>query len=261
MALSKGWKVDVNQCISCRACEMACKVEFGLQAGQGRRRRVIEKTVVETGGKARTFFLSLACNQCEKPACIAACASTIDPATGQTTSLALGASGNSPTRSALYKDVDGSQTSAATLGVVMVNPDKCIGCRRCEWACPYGAPQWNPETKKIHKCELCWQRVKNTRLHPSRRAPACQSTCMGKAIFLDTVDTNPAAAGNSSSVYDIELNNTQAVSTPFRGAGATGALAPDPSDRGSAYVSNGNLTKPALKIRNRVYVSRTKGVE
>lgn len=255
MTLQQGWKVDVNQCISCRSCEMACKVEFGLQAGQGRRRRVIEKTVVE-GSTVRTFFLSLACNHCEKPACIAACASTTDSATGETTSLPLGAPGNSPSRSALYKD-DGTYTSAATAGVVMVNPNRCIGCRRCEWACPYGAPQWNPETKKIHKCELCWQRVKNTRLHQSRRVPACQASCMGKSIFLDEVDTNPTAT--DADVFDIELNATSGSLTPaFRGAGSTGDGF---ADRGTQYVADGNLTRPALKIRNRVYVKRDGGVE
>lgn len=259
MALQKGWKVDVNQCISCRACEMACKVEFGLQAGQGRRRRVIEKTVVETG-TARTFFLSLACNHCENPACIAACAGTTDPATGLSTSLPLGAAGNSPSRSALYKDVDGSATSAATVGVVMVNPDRCIGCRRCEWACPYGAPQWNPETKKIHKCELCWQRLADAGTDENRRIPACQATCLGKAIFLDDVETNPA--DSPVGVTDGEFAASPAT-RDHDGVDSIGPayVAPGASGRGSAYVADASLTRPALKIRNRVYVTRTGGVE
>src|SRR3972149_10152678 len=68
----KGLAVDVNQCVGCRACEVACKVEYALQIGQGRRRRVIEREEVESG-KLRAFFTSLACNHCAEPACLKAC--------------------------------------------------------------------------------------------------------------------------------------------------------------------------------------------
>lgn len=235
--IQKGWKVDTNQCISCRACEMACKVEYGLHAGQGRRRRVIENTVL-SGTTAQTVFLSLACNHCNDPACIAACPKS--------------KSGNFD-NDALYKD-DGTLTSAATEGVVMVNSDNCVGCRRCEWACPYGAPQYNPTTKKIHKCEMCWQRVKNTDLHSSRQVPACEATCIGGAIKLMDVDNDPAANSNADFLKENPTSGTDYRSggpldlEPFVSPGQTGL--------GSEYVADASLTNPSLKIRNRRYLDR-----
>lgn len=254
MSVQLGWKVDANACISCRSCEMACKVEYGLQAGQGRRRRVIEKTLNESG-TVRTFFLSLACNHCENPACIAACPNS--EAVGVGTALT----------SALWKDVTGA-SSGGVVGVVRVNSSKCIGCRRCEWACPYGAPQFNPSTEKIHKCEMCWQRISNTSLHPSRRVGACVATCLGQAIKQDWVDTNPAVS------YDHTRNDTDNYTAfPLAGkglldgnatsgtnvypGGQSSFVSPGTTGRGSAYVADANMTKPALKIRNRVYVLRT----
>src|SRR4030067_968248 len=100
MTVQLGWKVDSNACISCRACEVACKVEYDIKAGQGRRRRVVEKTLDESG-VVRTFFLSLACNQCENPACIAACPVSKPVGVGVAAT------------SALWKKVDGCDSGGA----------------------------------------------------------------------------------------------------------------------------------------------------
>ncbi len=265
-----GWKVDTNACLSCRACEMACKVEFDLKAGQGRRRRVIEKTITETavnstdgGDVIRTFFLSLACNQCENPACIAACP--------KSEAVGVGTAADS----ALWKDTDGSVHGVT--GVVHVNSGECIGCRRCEWACPYGAPQYNAESGKIHKCEMCWQRITNTDLHPSRRVGACVATCLGQAIKQDWVETDSGGGDYIVSHTRKDTDDyTEAVNTQPTGSGllngnvtsgsqdyAEGNFeAPGTAGKGSAYVADAAMTGPALKIRNRVYVIRDgSGVE
>lgn len=289
-----GWKVDVNACISCRACEMACKVEYDLKAGQGRRRRVIEKTITETATASadsganvvRTFFLSLACNQCEKPACIAACPKSPDKVTD--TGYNSKAVGDLNSANALWKDVAGSTLSGGVTGVVRVNPENCIGCRRCEWACPYGAPQYNAESQKIHKCEMCWQRISNTELHPSRRVGACVATCLGQAIKQDWVETDLAGTSFTVGHTRRDTNNytetVNAVPTgnglldgneaPITGNPAATAerdsqvytngdfVAPGSAGKGSAYVADYKMTKPALKIRNRIYVKRDgSGVE
>lgn len=276
-----GWKVDVNACVGCRSCEMACKVENDLKAGQGRRRRVIEKTLVEaseTGpDTVRTFFLSLACNHCESPACMAACPRTPD---GDPTDLAYDPSAAQNTN-ALWKDTTGA-SSGAVVGVVRVNSDLCIGCRRCEWACPYGAPQYNPTTQTIHKCEMCWQRISNTDLHPSRRVGACVATCLGQSIKQDLMDT--ATASYTHTRNDWDSGETDKTTGLTSGEGlldptvtvTSGSqdysvapvdngpdfVRPGVDGRGSAYVADAAMTEPALRIRNRVYVLRDgSGVE
>lgn len=216
MPVQKGFTINVNQCISCRACEAACKAEYGLNAGQGRRRRVVEKSVAETvDGRSQvsTFFISLACNHCVNPSCLSACP-----------------------KGAYTKDTDGS--ISGQVGLVLHDPAKCIGCRRCEWACPYGAPQYNPATGKIHKCEGCWQRQANTTLHTTIRVPACVATCLTGALAWRNVDT-----GAASEAWD-----DGGGSETYVKAGAAG--------RGSAYLADATLTNPAVKIRNRVYAKR-----
>jgi Fe-S-cluster-containing dehydrogenase component len=239
---------------------MACKVEYDIKAGQGRRRRVIEKTVVETG-TVRSFFISLACNQCENPACLAAC--PVSQPVG------VGTASNS----ALWKDMTGA-SSGGVVGVVRVEPSKCIGCRRCEWACPYGAPQFNPDGINasggrgvIHKCEMCWQRIANTALHPSRRVGACVATCLGQSIKQDWVNTDPTVAysntrkdtddaGLGGLIGGSDVSGTQTYPAAQADFASPGTALSHFEGRGTNYVAEANMTRPGLKIRNRVYVTR-----
>lgn len=277
--MSHGWAVDTNQCISCRACELACKAEYQIQAGQGRRRRVIEKTVDETG-TIRTFFLSLACNHCNDPACIKACPKSLASGTG------------TAVNSALWKDTTGVD-SAGMVGVVHFTSANCIGCRRCEWACPYGAPQFDPDSGTIHKCELCFQRrqawinthggnpdapVGAAQIGDKRRQPACVATCLGRAIVALSVDSATVGADNIGSADSLEyadqytLNGSGLGDRNFYRAGAGSGSAGDDAvtvlgggvgdgNRGSAYVASTQLTGANLRICNRVYKNKTGGVE
>lgn len=247
MATQKGFKIDVNQCISCRSCEMACKVEYDLRKGQGRRRRVIEKTVDEAG-TIRTFFISLACNHCANPACLMACPKGAYSKAMNAANRTANSSTATPVPTA---NIINNDAGTYPEGVVLHDPAKCIGCRRCEWACPYGAPQFNPVSSKMHKCEMCWQRVKSTTLHTSRRVPACVATCIGGAIKLMDMD---ARAGTDDNLYYRDDNATTFDVTaanynePFSAAGDAG--------RGSSYLASRTLTNPAVRVRNRRYRNR-----
>ncbi len=139
-----GWYYNENNCIACRACEAGCKQEFDLPVGVRRRRVIVKESGKYPNPKTR--YISTACYHCEEPACLKAC-----PA------------------KAISKEPQ--------FGVVLIDQKKCVGCRRCEAACPYGAPTFNEKTKKMDKCTLCLHRLK------VGQPPACVRTCMGYALW------------------------------------------------------------------------------
>ena len=46
-------------------------------------------------------------------------------------------------------------------GIVLVNPDTCIGCKLCSWSCPYGAREYDEEAGIMKKCTLCVDKIYN----------------------------------------------------------------------------------------------------
>lgn len=147
-ARQKAFFFNQDNCIGCRACEAACKQEFDLPVGL-RRRRVITQ-MEGTYPNVAQRFTSMSCNHCAAPACVKACP--------------VGA---------LYK--------RSKDGIVLFDEKKCIACRRCGAACPYGAPQYHPETGKVNKCTLCVRRLEKG------LPPACTITCMGLALEYGTL--------------------------------------------------------------------------
>jgi Fe-S-cluster-containing dehydrogenase component len=140
--------VDMDRCMNCRACEIACKLEHNLPVGP-KYIEVIE-TEVSKDNKDRCEFLPLSCMHCGNPPCAKIC-----PA------------------NAISKRLED--------GVVVVDQGKCIGCRVCLWACPFGVPQFGFQGK-MEKCNLC--------LHCLREGeiPACARACCGEAISVGTVE-------------------------------------------------------------------------
>jgi len=167
----RGWFIDLGRCIGCQSCTVACKAEQNtapVVAPLVFKGRNIQRplhvsyrwVVAREGGtypNVTRSFVSSACNHCEDPACIKAC-----PVKG------------------ISKRAD---------GIVLIDQDKCIGCKYCMWACPYGAPQWNEMTQKVEKCTMCVERV------DKGLEPACATTCVGKALtYVENFNSSQSGA-------------------------------------------------------------------
>ncbi|TDA70267.1 MAG: 4Fe-4S dicluster domain-containing protein [Clostridia bacterium] len=146
--------LDVNKCLGCRSCEVACKNYYHLGESQ-RYRRV---ATVEWGNEGRDglFFLSLACNHCESPECFRVC----------------------PER-AYRKRRD---------GIVIHEARLCTGCCTCVQACPYGGPQYDADAGKVGKCNLC------VGLLDQGEEPVCVRACHTEALRLLDLSNPDAVA-------------------------------------------------------------------
>ena len=99
-----GMVIDLKLCIGCQACSLACKQEYGTPRGVYWTKTLIEE--VGTYPNVTRVYTPQICNHCEEAPCEKAC----------------------PT-GASYTDIEH--------GVVLVDYDKCVGCRACYVACPY----------------------------------------------------------------------------------------------------------------------------
>jgi len=128
---------------------VACKAENEVPLGVF---RCWVKTVeVGVYPRVRRLFLPQLCNNCDSPPCVSVC----------------------PVN-ATWKRPD---------GIVVVDPHKCIGCRYCMAACPYGVRYLNPITNIVEKCHWCVQRIERD------LRPACVEACpAGARIFGDLND-------------------------------------------------------------------------
>ncbi len=137
-----GFSLDLARCVGCGACVVACRMENRLPAGVSWR-RVLQVNRNRIGGWP-TYHLSVACHHCHEPPCARACPS-----------------------GALVKGTD---------GLVLLNADRCIGCRYCEMACPFGAPSFHAESGLMTKCHLCHHRS------GEGLRPACVEACPTQAL-------------------------------------------------------------------------------
>lgn len=201
--------IDLEKCVACQACSIACRFENNTPAvspDEAARGHAVRWNDVfpmpinpteETGEypNVKTRYMTRPCMHCENPPCVKVC----------------------PVQ-ATYKDDE---------GLVRQNYARCIGCRFCTVACPYGVryfnwrkPVWeqpmdnyiNPDTIEargqregpavrsagvVEKCTFCIHRLAKAREHAAAEGreirsgdyvPACVQTCTGRARFFGDLD-------------------------------------------------------------------------
>ncbi len=143
-----GLVTDLTKCAGCRACTVACQMQNDLQPYE-RWVRVQEVDAGKFPSDTRRFLI-VQCQHCDKAPCISVC----------------------PVR-ANYKRTD---------GIVMIDEDRCIGCKYCIVACPYQARIFNEERGVAQKCWLCYKRVEKG------VAPACVVACPAGARYFGDLE-------------------------------------------------------------------------
>ena len=149
MAQQYGLVFEARRCIGCRTCVIACKVENGIEVGSWM--KVLNNSGATTDmplGRYPRLSLSWqvsTCMHCEEPACLEAC----------------------PVEGAIYQRPD---------GIVLMDREKCTGCRACGDACPYHAIRFNPGDGRAEKCTLCSHRI------DQGLEPFCVKECIWGAI-------------------------------------------------------------------------------
>lgn len=148
---------DLSLCLGCRSCELACAVAHSsakdlyvaVSAGEKPGHSI---TVESYGRKA----VPVHCNHCEDAPCMLAC----------------------PT-GAIHREEEG--------GPVLFDAERCIGCRMCVQACPFGVITLSPEGRGVLKCDLCAERL------AEGKEPACVAACpTGALVFGDEEEANRA---------------------------------------------------------------------
>lgn len=173
-----GMVIDLKRCISCYACQVACKAENATPPG------VLYAWAFRTERgqfpHTRQVYLPMLCNHCAEPSCVDVC----------------------PTGATYKRESD---------GIVVIDADKCVGCRACMTACPYHARYYLDEIRSyypgqgptpyeqvgyarhvqgtVEKCNFCLSRLEQG------LEPACVSNCPAVArIFGDLDDPESEVA-------------------------------------------------------------------
>ncbi len=184
-----GFFFDQTLCTGCKACQVACKDKHDLPVGINWR-RVVEYSGGSWQQSGNTFTpniftydTSIACNHCEDAICMEVCPTT-----------------------AMSRREDGT---------IYVESDKCVGCRYCEWACSYSAPQFNAETGQMTKCDLCYD------YRSTGQDPACVDACPSRALDWGPIDELREQYGTTDNIAplpDPSVTNPRLVINPHRDA-------------------------------------------
>ena len=166
---------DLNRCVGCLACSVACKALNNVPIGNFWNKTLRIGPNPKAGGcgtwpDIELYFLTVQCQHCADPECVKVC----------------------PTEA----------SHVASDGTVQIDKSKCIGCQFCAMSCPYGVRYLNEEERVVEKCTLCEQRIAQGEL------PGCVAQCGGRARFFGDLDEGldsfraPAPTHDKSTSYE-----------------------------------------------------------
>jgi len=150
--MSKIIACRIEHCLGCRSCEMACALAHSeskdLRGAVKEHPLPQRRVMVETAG---AYGLPLQCRHCEDAPCMMICPSE-----------------------AIYRETD--------LGPVLIDADRCIGCKMCIVACPFGVIEFSPDGGVAVKCDQCIERT------AAGGDPACVEACPTRALVFVDID-------------------------------------------------------------------------
>lgn len=205
-----GLVIDLDTCVGCHACVVHCKEwntggavaplsdsdPYGAHPTGTWLNRVHSYEVDAPGQAPRVVHFPKSCLHCEDAPCVTVC----------------------PTGASYKREED---------GIVLVDEDRCIGCKLCAWACPYGAREFDAPTGVMKKCTLCIDRIYNPNLENPE--PACVATCPARARhFGDLADPDSdvsrlvAERGGYALMPEAGHRPTNRYLPPRDGGGANG---------------------------------------
>lgn len=186
---------DSNKCTGCKACQVSCKDKWDLPVG------ITWRRVAEySGGSWSTnadgsfnqdvhaYYVSVACNHCKSAPCVEVC----------------------PTQ-AMHRRED---------GIVLVDPEKCIGCHYCQWSCPYGAPQFDAGRGVMTKCTFCSDAL------DQGGKPTCVEACPSRALDFGEREQLEAKHGKVNELAPLpaaRFTDPSLIITPHRRSAPVGA--------------------------------------
>jgi len=140
--------INFKKCLGCRSCELACAVTHSskgelysaIYAGEKPGHRI----KVEV---CNYHAVPVHCNHCEEAPCMLVC----------------------PT-GAIHRENDE--------GPVLIDSTRCIGCKMCVQACPFGMIDISFDGKSVLKCDMCIERL------AEGKEPACVAACITKALYF-----------------------------------------------------------------------------
>ena len=160
-----GFYFDATYCTGCKTCQVACKDKNRLDVGTIFRQ--VKDYEVGEYPNASIYHVSLSCNHCENPACVADCP-----------------------QGAMYIAEDGT---------VLHDAELCIGCKACTLACPYGAPKYIEAAGKVSKCDGC------AAIRAAGGNPVCVDACPMRVLEFGDLDELAAKHAGENLTKDIAV--------------------------------------------------------